>query len=190
MTSKIEPMKIEPSNDHATLVKQFKSLLRMYNGSEIHKASLTREVSALSTQLGYMQPAEIESQRDANAELTALLEKQEIKLAEQSKELTSLRTMRSNQAMEILALREELLIKPGTGNTQYRAAADIYYQLVQECGIPDGGSLVTYVETLHDAAGNMVAAMRGAIGMSRAQAVDELDYALDASNQGKADNEI
>ena len=33
-----------------------------------------------------------------------------------------------------------------------RAAADIYFQLVEECEIPAGGSLVEYVSELHERA--------------------------------------
>lgn len=33
-----------------------------------------------------------------------------------------------------------------------RAAADIYFQLVEECGIPAGGSLVEYVSDLRETA--------------------------------------
>ncbi|EBY1102951.1 hypothetical protein DUV14_17425 [Salmonella enterica subsp. enterica serovar Hadar] len=45
---------------------------------------------------------------------------------------------------ECAALREEKLTK----GSNTRAAADIYFQLVEECQIPPGGSLVQYVRDL------------------------------------------
>ncbi|HBL5510906.1 TPA: hypothetical protein LTW47_004481 [Enterobacter hormaechei] len=45
---------------------------------------------------------------------------------------------------ECAALREEKLTK----GSNTRAAADIYFQLVEECQIPPGGSLVQYVHDL------------------------------------------
>lgn len=44
------------------------------------------------------------------------------------------------------ALREEQLSKGSTT----RVAADIYFQLVEECQIPPGGSLVQYVRELEE----------------------------------------
>ena len=175
----------KPAGDHKTLLQQFNALLRLHNANVNHLALMRGEVAGLLSQIGLLGPSEADSQRDANAEMTTLLEQQEIRNADQAKELARLRTLSSNQAVEIMALREELLIKPGTGETAYRAAADIYYQLVTECDIPEGGSLVTYVDTLRDAADNMVKAMTGEIGMSRKQAVTELVEALDANNQEK-----
>lgn len=173
----------KPAEDYPTLLKQFQALIRLHSSQADYVVSLRNEVIGLLSQIGLLGPGEAESQRDANAELTTLLEQQEIELAR-------LRNDLDQTSIERNALREELLIKPGTGETAYRAAADIYYQLVQECDIPEGGSLVTYVDTLRDAADNMVKAMTGEIGMSRKQAVTELVEALDASNQGKGDNEI
>lgn len=46
------------------------------------------------------------------------------------------------------ALREEQLNK----GSNTRAAADIYFQLVEECQIPPGGSLVEYVRELQEKA--------------------------------------
>ncbi len=47
-------------------------------------------------------------------------------------------------AVERDALRENI----GGDNT--RAAADIYFQLVEECEIPPGGSLVGYIDDLKE----------------------------------------
>lgn len=47
------------------------------------------------------------------------------------------------------ALRESEMGGGKYSNT--RAAADIYFQLVEECEIPPGGSLVEYVDNLRDA---------------------------------------
>lgn len=195
MSSKIVPFKAEPSNDHATLVKQFRSLSNLYNASEVHKAALTQQVSSLSTQLGYMQPAELESQRDCNAELTHLLEEQEKQIAELRLRLTreentsqSLRNAVFNVSTERDALREELLIKPGTGNTQYRAAADIYYQMAQELDIPRGGSLVNYVDNIIEAANNTIHSYY-AQDPDAEEKIIALGKALDANNQVRPDNE-
>ncbi|WP_286172128.1 ead/Ea22-like family protein [Enterobacter sp. DE0047] len=46
------------------------------------------------------------------------------------------------------ALREGEMGDAKHSNT--RAAADIYFQLVEECNIPAGGSLVEYVDELRD----------------------------------------
>lgn len=46
------------------------------------------------------------------------------------------------------ALREGEMGDAKHSNT--RAAADIYFQLVEECNIPTGGSLVEYVDHLRD----------------------------------------
>ncbi len=48
------------------------------------------------------------------------------------------------------ALREGEMGNATHGNT--RAAADIYFQLVEECQIPPGGSLVQYVFDLQEKA--------------------------------------
>ena len=179
----------KPAEDYPTLLKQFNALVRLHRNGQIHITTLQREVESLLSQIGLLGPGEADSQRDANAELTTLLEQQEIKCADQAKELNRLRTLSSNQAIEIMALREELLIKPGTGATQYRAAADIYYQLVEECGIPKGGSLVIYVNQLQEAAQTLFDVLRGMRGgISTETAMGELEEALDASNQGRDSN--
>lgn len=51
-------------------------------------------------------------------------------------------------AAERDALREGELGDARHSNT--RAAADIYFQLVEECEIPPGGSLVEYVDDMRD----------------------------------------
>lgn len=48
------------------------------------------------------------------------------------------------------ALREGVMGDAKHSNT--RAAADIYFQLVEECEIPGGGSLVEYVSDLREKA--------------------------------------
>lgn len=179
----------KPAEDYPTLLKQFNALVRLHRNGQIHITTLQREVESLLSQIGLLGPGEADSQRDANAELTTLLEQQEIKCADQAKELIRLRTLSSNQAIEIMALREELLIKPGTGATQYRAAADIYYQLVEECGIQKGGSLVTYIDNLRDAAQDLVDVFIGLKGgMTKQDAMEALTTALDASSQGRDSN--
>lgn len=54
----------------------------------------------------------------------------------------------SNLTDERDALREGEMGDSKHSNT--RAAADIYFQLVEECGIPAGGSLVEYVSDLRE----------------------------------------
>lgn len=169
----------KPADDYKTLLQQFKTLVRLHNAN-VNCLSLTRgEVAGLLQQLGMMSPGEVDSQRDANAELTTLLEQQEI-------QLSKAKIMIHNQALEILGLRDELLSTPGPA---YRAAADIYYQLVQECEIPEGGSLVGYIDTLREEAGKTVTAFREYGKLMQEAAIDQLEKALDASNQGKSDHE-
>ena len=166
----------EPAGDYKILLQQFKSLVRLHNAN-VNCLVLTRgEVAGLLSQLGRMSPGEVDSQRDANAELTTLLEQQEIQLSKG-------KIMIHNQALEILGLRDELLSTPGPA---YRAAADIYYQLVQECEIPEGGSLVTYVDNLRESAHNVLAVFTGKRGdMTKQEAMAALEIALDATNQEK-----
>ncbi len=56
----------------------------------------------------------------------------------------------SNLTAERDALREGAMGDAKHSNT--RAAADIYFQLVEECQIPAGGSLVEYVSDLRERA--------------------------------------
>lgn len=164
----------KPAEDLKTLTQQFNALVRLHNAN-VNCLALTRgEVAGLMNQLGQMDPREINSQRDANAELTLLLEKQERELAQQNNTI-------QNQSLELMALREEVLASPGPS---YRAAADIYYQLAQECQIPEGGSLVNYIDTLRGAAQDLVDVFIGLKGgMTKQQAMEALTTALDASSQ-------
>lgn len=172
----------KPAEDYPTLLKQFQALIRLHSSQADYVVSLRNEVIGLLSQIGLLGPGEAESQRDANAELTTLLEQQEIELAR-------LRNDLDQTSIERNALREELLIKPGTGETAYRAAADIYYQLATECGIPKGGSLVTYVDNLRDAAQDLVDVFIGLKGgMTKQEAMEALTTALDASSQGRDSN--
>ena len=56
----------------------------------------------------------------------------------------------ANLTAERDALREGAMGDAKHSNT--RAAADIYFQLVEECEIPAGGSLVEYVSQLRECA--------------------------------------
>lgn len=56
----------------------------------------------------------------------------------------------ANLTAERDALREGEMVDAKHSNT--RAAADIYFQLVEECEIPAGGSLVEYVSDLRERA--------------------------------------
>ena len=56
----------------------------------------------------------------------------------------------ANLTAERDALREGAMGDAKHSNT--RAAADIYFQLVEECEIPAGGSLVEYVSELRERA--------------------------------------
>lgn len=53
-----------------------------------------------------------------------------------------------NENARLMAERDALRETMGGDNT--RAAADIYFQLVEECEIPPGGSLVEYVDDMRD----------------------------------------
>lgn len=66
----------------------------------------------------------------------------------------------ANLTAERNALREGVMGDAKHSNT--RAAADIYFQLVEECEIPAGGSLVEYVSELRERA----AMLQGADGNS------------------------
>lgn len=58
----------------------------------------------------------------------------------------------ANLTAERDALREGEMGDAKHSNT--RAAADIYFQLVEECGIPAGGSLVEHVDDMRDRLSN------------------------------------
>ncbi|WP_225321543.1 ead/Ea22-like family protein [Leclercia adecarboxylata] len=53
-----------------------------------------------------------------------------------------------NENARLMAERDALREAMGGDNT--RAAADIYFQLVEECEIPANGSLVEYVDNMRD----------------------------------------
>lgn len=53
-----------------------------------------------------------------------------------------------NENARLMAERDALRETMGGDNT--RAAADIYFQLVEECEIPANGSLVEYVDNMRD----------------------------------------
>lgn len=65
-------------------------------------------------------------------------------------ELESMDVQIANLTAERDALREGEMGDAKHSNT--RAAADIYFQLVEECEIPAGGSLVEYVSQLRECA--------------------------------------
>lgn len=65
-------------------------------------------------------------------------------------ELESMGVQIANLTAERDALREGEMGDAKHSNT--RAAADIYFQLVEECEIPPGGSLVEYVSQLRECA--------------------------------------
>jgi len=65
-------------------------------------------------------------------------------------ELESMGVQIANLTAERDALREGEMSDAKHSNT--RAAADIYFQLVEECEIPAGGSLVEYVSDLRERA--------------------------------------
>ncbi|MEE7540928.1 ead/Ea22-like family protein [Enterobacter kobei] len=75
-------------------------------------------------------------------------------------ELESMSVQIANLTAERDALREGEMGDAKHSNT--RAAADIYFQLVEECEIPAGGSLVEYVSELRERA----AMLHGADGNS------------------------
>ncbi|EPC4248858.1 ead/Ea22-like family protein [Enterobacter hormaechei subsp. xiangfangensis] len=75
-------------------------------------------------------------------------------------ELESMGVQIANLTAERDALREGEMGDAKHSNT--RAAADIYFQLVEECEVPAGGSLVEYVSELRERA----AMLQGAAGGS------------------------
>ncbi|HHT2707440.1 TPA: hypothetical protein ACTYSM_004787, partial [Klebsiella pneumoniae] len=52
--------------------------------------------------------------------------------------------------VRLMKERDELLSDQLTKDSNIRAAADVYYQLMEECQIPPGGSLVEYVRGLEE----------------------------------------
>lgn len=83
-----------------------------------------------------------------NAELNSTLERWAADRAKSASELEEKDAQIANLTAERDALREGEMGDAKHSNT--RAAADIYFQLVEECEIPPGGSLVEYVSDLRE----------------------------------------
>ncbi|MYL95747.1 hypothetical protein GTI95_25810 [Citrobacter werkmanii] len=86
-------------------------------------------------------------------EFTVTIQRKEGKTpGERIAELEAVVDQRNGECVRLInerdALREEQLYK----GSNTRAAADIYFQLVEECQIPPGGSLVEYVRELQEKA--------------------------------------
>lgn len=86
-------------------------------------------------------------------EFTVTIQRKEGKTpGERIAELEAVVEQRNGECVRLInerdALREEQLNK----GSNTRAAADIYFQLVEECQIPPGGSLVEYVRELQEKA--------------------------------------
>lgn len=86
-------------------------------------------------------------------EFTVTIQRKEGKTpGERIAELEAVVDQRNGECVRLInerdALREEQLNK----GSNTRAAADIYFQLVEECQIPPGGSLVEYVRELQEKA--------------------------------------
>ncbi|MFJ7174558.1 hypothetical protein [Citrobacter freundii] len=86
-------------------------------------------------------------------EFTVIIQRKEGKTpGERIAELEAVVDQRNGECVRLInerdALREEQLNK----GSNTRAAADIYFQLVEECQIPPGGSLVEYVRELQEKA--------------------------------------
>lgn len=86
-------------------------------------------------------------------EFTVTIQRKEGKTpGERIAELEAVVDQRNGECVRLInerdALREEQLSK----GSNTRAAADIYFQLVEECQIPPGGSLVEYVRELQEKA--------------------------------------
>ncbi|HGT0847305.1 TPA: ead/Ea22-like family protein [Enterobacter kobei] len=83
-----------------------------------------------------------------NAELNSTLERWAVDRAQSASELEEKDAQIVNLTAERDALRESEMGYAKHSNT--RAAADIYFQLVEECEIPPGGSLIEYVSDLRE----------------------------------------
>ncbi|EAN2401455.1 hypothetical protein EAB21_25805, partial [Salmonella enterica] len=84
-------------------------------------------------------------------EFTVTIQRKEGKTpGERIAELEAVVEQRNGECVHLInerdALREEQLNK----DSITRSAADIYFQLVEECQIPPGGSLVQYVHELEE----------------------------------------
>lgn len=97
-------------------------------------------------------------------------------LSQRDAQITRLTTERD-------ALREEKIGK----NSNTRDAADIYFQLVEECEIPPGGSLVQYVDGLKE----QIAALKADfIRLDRQMSVLEQTGITDRDRADKAEAQI
>lgn len=65
-------------------------------------------------------------------------------------ELEAVVDQRNGECVRLMKERDELLSDQLTKGSNIRAAADVYFQLMEECQIPLGGSLVEYVRELEE----------------------------------------
>lgn len=65
-------------------------------------------------------------------------------------ELEAVVNQRNGECVRLMKERDELLSDQLTKGSNIRAAADVYFQLMEECQIPPGGSLVEYVRELEE----------------------------------------
>ena len=65
-------------------------------------------------------------------------------------ELEAVVDQRNGECVRLMKERDELLSDQLTKGSNIRAAADVSYQLMEECQIPPGGSLVEYVLELEE----------------------------------------
>ncbi|EPU3959180.1 hypothetical protein ACV997_005656 [Klebsiella pneumoniae] len=65
-------------------------------------------------------------------------------------ELEAVVDQRNGECVRLMKERDELLSDQLTKGSNIRAAADVYFQLMEECQIPPGGSLVEYVRELEE----------------------------------------
>ncbi|ENY0879759.1 hypothetical protein ACFVFU_000831 [Enterobacter hormaechei] len=126
--------------------------LKLKHGSGDTYAPIMRwdEILALLDELAFLDKR--------NAELNSTLERWAADRAQSASELEEKDAQIANLTAERDALREGEMGDAKHSNT--RAAADIYFQLVEECGIPAGGSLVEYVSELRERAAMLQGADR------------------------------
>ncbi|MCS0773660.1 hypothetical protein NXZ74_23295 [Escherichia coli] len=103
----------------------------------------------------FSKPLHLELEYDVPemGEFTVTIQRKEGKTpGERIAELEAVVDQRNGECVRLInerdALREEQLNK----GSNTRAAADIYFQLVEECQIPPGGSLVEFVRELQEKA--------------------------------------
>ncbi|WP_373879304.1 hypothetical protein [Klebsiella variicola] len=65
-------------------------------------------------------------------------------------ELEAVVDQRNGECVRLMKERDELLSDQLTKGSNIRAAADVYFQLMEECQIPPSGSLVEYVRELEE----------------------------------------